>query len=76
MRAASICFGVIALLLGLGAFFQAGVRGHSAGWEMMMIYALPAIGCAVVGIALRRNGWTYAGLVGGVLGIAGLLLGW
>src|SRR5262245_34291814 len=73
---AAVFFGVLALIGGIVAFLQAGMRGHSAGWEMMAIYSLPAAACALIGIAIRRNGWTYAGLVGGVLAIIGLLLGW
>ena len=75
-RGVAIFFGVVALVIGILAFLQAGMRGHSAGWEMMAMYSLPAIGCALVGIAIRRNGWTYAGLAGGVLAGAGLVLGW
>ena len=73
---AAVFFGVVALIGGIFAFLQAGMRGHSAGWEMMAIYSLPSLACALIGIAIRRNGWTYAGLVGGVLAIIGLLLGW
>ena len=72
---AAIVFGVLALINGLHAFFQAGIRGRSAGWEMMAIYSLPAIVCALIAIAIRRNAWTYAGLAGGVLAVAALWLG-
>ena len=73
---AAIFFGIMALLGGLFAFFQAGMRGHSVGWEEMAIYSIPAVICALIAIAIRRNGWTYAGLFGAVLAIVGLLLGW
>lgn len=73
--AAQTIFATLAIMAGTMAFLQAGIRGHSAGWEEMMLYSGPAILFGVIAIAIRRNklGWT--ALVFAALGGVGLVLG-
>lgn len=68
-------FSILAIAGGLNALLMGLTLGARAGWEKMAIYVLPVILFALVAIAIRRNGWTYAALVGALLGIVGLLLG-
>jgi hypothetical protein len=73
---AHIIVSTIAIVMGVFAFLQAGMRGHSAGWEEMIIYTAPAVVFAIISIAMRRQALSYAALFFGlVLGIAGFLLG-
>ena len=72
--AASV-FAAIAITTGMMASCQALLRGHSAGWEMMMIYSIPAVITAAIAIAIRRQKLTYVALVFGGLGLAALFLG-
>jgi hypothetical protein len=66
---------IIAIAAGLMAFAVGGIQGRRAGYEMMMMYSAPAVVAALVGIAIQRKKITYAGLVGGVLGVVGFILG-
>jgi len=68
-------FAYLAISTGVMAFLQAGIRGHAAGWEELMLYAGPAVVCALVAIAIRRNTIGYVALFFGALGVAGLVLG-
>jgi hypothetical protein len=72
---AQMLFAYLAIGAGVMAFLQAGLRGRSAGWEELMLYAGPAVFCALVAIAIRRNALGYTALVFGALGIVGLVLG-
>jgi hypothetical protein len=71
----SIIFAIIAIFAGLTAFLQAGMRGHSAGWEEMSIYTAPAVIGALLSIAIQRSGLSYTALVFGALGVVGFFLG-
>jgi hypothetical protein len=71
-----IIFATIAIVMGTYAFLQAGLRGHSAGWEEMIIYTAPAVIGALIAIAMRRQALSYVALFFGlVLGLAGFFLG-
>ena len=72
---AAIVLSIFAILGGLNAFLVAGMRGHSAGWEEMAIYTIPAVVFAVLAIAIRRNALTYAAMAFGALAIVGFFLG-
>lgn len=73
---AQILFAYIAIGTGLMAFFQAGMRGHSAGWEEMALYSGPAIVCGLIAVAIRRNRLGISALICGVvLGAIGFVLG-
>ena len=73
---AHIIVSTIAIVMGVFAFLQAGIRGHSAGWEEMIIYTAPAVVFAIFAIAMRRQALSYVAVFCGlVLGIAGFLLG-
>lgn len=72
---AQTIFAALAITSGTMAFLQAGMRGHSAGWEEMMIYSAPAVLCGVIAIAIRRNGLGWTALVFAVLGGVGFVLG-
>lgn len=73
---AQVIFAYLAITGGVMAFLQAGMRGHSAGWEEMALYTGPALGCALVAIAIRRNKLGFSALVvGGGLGVVGFVLG-
>jgi cytochrome bd-type quinol oxidase subunit 2 len=65
----------VAISMGTYAFLQAGMKGHRVGWEEMMLYTAPAVVCALLAIALRRDKSTYLGLVFAALAIVGLVLG-
>ncbi len=65
----------IAIGTGVMAFVQAGIRGHRVGWEEMMIYTVPAVVCALLAIAIRRNALGVVALVFGALAVVGLVLG-
>jgi hypothetical protein len=68
-------FAYLAIFAGATAFLQAGIKGHSAGWEEMMIYSAPAVVCGIVAIAIRRNTLGWIALVFAALGGVGLVLG-
>ncbi len=68
-------FAYLAISTGVMAFLQAGIRGHAAGWEELMLYTGPAVVCALVAIAIRRNTIGYVALCFGALGVVGLVLG-
>jgi hypothetical protein len=71
-----IIVSTIAILMGVYSFLQGGMRGRSAGWEEMIIYAAPAVVFALIAIAMRRQALSYVALFFGlVLGIAGFLMG-
>ena len=72
---AAIIFSILAILAGLNAFLVAGMRGHSAGWELMAIYTLPAVLFAIIAIAIRRGVLTYIAVAFGLLAILGFVLG-
>lgn len=73
---AQIIFAYIAIGTGVMAFLQAGMRGHSAGWEEMALYSGPAMVCGLIAIAIRRNRLGFAALICGVvLGAVGFVLG-
>ena len=73
---AHVLVSMIAITAGVMALVQGGMRGRAAGWEEMAIYAAPAVLLAIVSIAMRRSGLSYAAVVfGGVLGVVGFLLG-
>ncbi|PCC71906.1 hypothetical protein SAMN02745121_03256 [Nannocystis exedens] len=65
----------VAIAMGTFAFMQAGMKGHRVGWEQMMLYTAPAVVCALLAIALRRDKNTYLGVVFALLAIVGLVLG-
>jgi hypothetical protein len=69
-------FAVVAILAGTMSCVQGAIRGRSAGYEAMMIYAGPAIVGAVLAIALERSRITYVAAGFGLLGLIGLMLGW
>jgi energy-converting hydrogenase Eha subunit A len=71
----AIIFSVLAILSGLMSFLTAGLQGRRAGWEMLIIFAAPAVICAVIALVIRRNGLTYTALGFGILGVLGLFLG-
>ena len=71
----AIIFSILAILAGLNAFLVAGMQGHSAGWELMAIYTLPAVLFAIIAIAIRRSVLTFVALFFGLLGIVGFFLG-
>lgn len=68
-------FAYIAVGTGMMAFMQAGLKGHRAGWEEMMIYSAPAIVCALLAIGIRRNKLGFTALLFGVLAAIGFVLG-
>ncbi len=68
-------FAYIAVGTGMMAFMQAGMKGHRVGWEEMMLYTVPAVVCALIAIAIRRNRLGFTALVFGILGVVGLVLG-
>ena len=70
-----IILSILAILAGTYAFVLGGMRGHSAGWEMMAIHTVPAVVFAVVSIAIRRSALTFVALGFGALAIMGFLLG-
>lgn len=72
---AQTIFATFAIVTGTMAFLQAGIRGHSAGWEEMMIYSAPAVLCGVIAISIRRNKLGWVALVFAALGGVGLVLG-
>ncbi len=74
-RGVAIFFGTVALCSGVMGFLTGGMKGRSAGWEEMLIYAVPSVVCALIAIAVRRSAISYAALVGAVLGIIGFVLG-
>jgi len=69
-------FAIVAILAGTMSCVQGAVRGRSAGYEDMMVYAGPAVVGAVLAIALERSRLTYVAAGFGLLGIIGLMLGW
>ena len=71
---ASRFFAIIAGIAGLYTFLQAGMRGHSAGWEELAMYAAPAVVCALISIAISRD-HVKMSLTGAILGIVGMYLG-
>ena len=71
----AIIFAILAILGGLNAFFVAGMRGHSAGWELMAIYCAPPILFSIIAIAIRRGILTYIGLLFGIIAIVSFFLG-
>ena len=72
---AQIFFAAVAISTGTIGFLQAGMRGHGAGWEEMMIYTVPAVVCALLAIAIRRNTLGVVALLFGGLGVVGFMLG-
>lgn len=68
-------FAIIAILAGLNAFTQGLMLGRRAGYEMMMIYAAPAVVAAIIAIAIRRNALSWVALAAGGLAIVGTVLG-
>lgn len=68
-------FAYIAIGAGMMAFLQAGMKGHRVGWEEMMLYTVPAVVCALIAIAIRRNRLGFTALLFGILGVVGLVLG-
>ena len=73
--AAAIFFAVVAIAAGAMAFVTAGIRGHSAGWELMAVYTGPSIGAALIGLAIRRAAITWVGLGFAVLSAVSFFLG-
>ncbi|MEZ4449193.1 MAG: hypothetical protein R3B09_06910 [Nannocystaceae bacterium] len=74
--AAQSIFAYLAIAAGVFAFLQAGMRGHSAGWEEMALYSGPAIVCGLIAIAIRRNRLGVVALIlGAGLGAVGFVLG-
>lgn len=73
--AAQTVFATLAIMAGLTAFLQAGIKGHSAGWEEMMIYSAPAVVCGVIAIGIRRNKLGWVALLFAALGGVGFVLG-
>ena len=71
---ASRFFAIISLMIGLYSFLQGGMRGRSAGWEEMAMYAAPAVVCALISLAIDRAFLKLA-LSGAVLGAIGFYLG-
>jgi len=71
----AILFSVSAILAGLQAFLQAGLRGHSAGWEEMSLYTGPSVLFALLAIALRRSALSYVALGFAALSVVGFFLG-
>jgi hypothetical protein len=71
----AIIFSIFAIMIGLFAFLLAGMRGHSAGWEMMAMYTIPSVVCALIAIAIRRNVLTIIAVLFGLLSIVGFVLG-
>jgi 2-keto-3-deoxy-galactonokinase len=65
----------IAIGTGMMAFTQAGMRGHRVGWEEMMMYTVPAVVCALLAIAMRRNVLGFVALVFGAIAVVGFVLG-
>ncbi|WAS94959.1 hypothetical protein [Nannocystis punicea] len=65
----------VAMCMGAIAFVEAGMKGHRAGWEEMMLYTGPAVICALLAILMRRDKYTYFGLVFAALAIVALVLG-
>lgn len=68
-------FAYLAVGAGMMAFLQAGMKGHRVGWEEMMLYTVPAVVCALIAIAIRRNRLGFTALLFGILGVVGLVLG-
>jgi hypothetical protein len=72
---ASAIFASVAIVAGTLAFLIAGIKGHGAGWEMLIIFTLPAVGCAPIAFIAQRSKLSYAALGGAALGVLGLLMG-
>jgi hypothetical protein len=68
-------FAIVAIFAGLAAFFTAGMRGHSAGWEMMAMYTTPSVVAAIIALGIRRNALTWVGLVFAVISVGSFFLG-
>ncbi|MCY1010073.1 hypothetical protein OV079_31815 [Nannocystis pusilla] len=65
----------VAMCMGAIAFVEAGMKGHRVGWEQMMLYTAPAVACGLLAIMLRRDKYTYFGVVFALLAIVALMLG-
>lgn len=72
---AQTVFASFAIIAGTLAFLQAGIKGHSAGWEEMALYSGPAVLCGLVAIAIRRNKLGLVALLFAALGGVGFVLG-
>ena len=68
-------FAIVAIAAGLIALSIGALEGRRAGYEKMLMYASPAVVSALLGIAIQRKGITYAGLVGGLRAVVGMILG-
>lgn len=65
----------VAMSMGAIALVEAGMKGHRVGWEQMMLYTAPAVVCGLLAIALRRDKYTWIGLLFAGLAIVALMLG-
>lgn len=68
-------FAAIAILMGLYAFLVAGMRGHGAGWEEMLIYCIPSWIGGTIAIAMRRNALSFIGVFFSLLAVLSFFLG-
>ncbi|MCY1060801.1 hypothetical protein [Nannocystis sp. SCPEA4] len=65
----------VAMCLGVVAFMEAGMKGHRVGWEEMLLYTGPAVVCGLLAIVMRRDKYTYLGVVFAALAVVALVMG-
>jgi hypothetical protein len=68
-------FAVLAIVGGTISCAQRAVRGHSASYEDIMVFAVPAVVAALIAIAAERSALTFVAVGFALLGVIGVFLG-